>query len=96
MLLQNSLKYMGDENPSPKIKIEAFETQNGVDIRIQDNGIGFDPRYKSVIIKPYTKLSISQHQKPSEAFRNRDRIEFPLESIAPLTDSMLELNVASS
>lgn len=57
-LIANALKYHQKDNP-PLIKIRGQNSpeNNGFyEIRVQDNGIGFDEIYKSRIFKPFERL----------------------------------------
>ncbi len=57
-LIANSLKYH-KENISSLIKIQGYPSprQDGMwEIKIEDNGIGFDEKYKERIFKPFKRL----------------------------------------
>jgi signal transduction histidine kinase len=55
-LLSNSLKYAKAEEPANvKIEVETDSDQNYV-FSVQDNGIGFDEKYKGKIFKPFERL----------------------------------------
>lgn len=55
-LLENSIKFMGDQ-PEPRIKISALEDDNEVICKVQDNGIGIDPRYHDRIFNLFERLN---------------------------------------
>lgn len=57
-LISNSLKYRKrDVAPQIKIKGQAPSSQTGLyEIHFQDNGIGFDNKFKSQIFKPFKRL----------------------------------------
>ena len=57
-LLGNSLKYRHpDRAPRVEISVEFGDGEDGVaTIRIKDNGIGFDPDYAEMIMKPFSRL----------------------------------------
>ncbi len=54
-IVENAVKYMGDQ-PDPRIAIDAEKEDGVVRIRIQDNGIGIDPKYQSRIFGLFDKL----------------------------------------
>ena len=55
-LIVNSIKY-SRKDVSPKISISSEFLQDGfLQIRIEDNGIGFDPKYLSRIFQPFERL----------------------------------------
>ena len=57
-LISNALKYK-KAGESPQIKIEGHVPSSRADlyeIHFQDNGIGFDEKYKSKIFKPFKRL----------------------------------------
>ncbi len=53
-LLDNALKFRG--NKSPRIRISARMEDKACEIRIEDNGIGFEAQYSERIFKPFQKL----------------------------------------
>jgi signal transduction histidine kinase len=59
-LINNSLKFSKKEDP-PVIAITAYLHQHNnsdtVTIRVQDNGIGFDDKYRSKIFSAFTRLN---------------------------------------
>lgn len=58
-LISNSLKFI-QENTNPVINISAKSISSGgieyVQIRVSDNGIGFDPAYNKVIFNTFSRL----------------------------------------
>lgn len=58
-LFSNALKFSG-KNEHPEIRVVA-QTQDGVlDLSIQDNGVGFDPKLAANLFKPFQRLH-TQH-----------------------------------
>lgn len=55
-LLENGIKFMGDQ-PSPRIKISALENGDEIICRVQDNGIGIDPKYHDRIFNLFERLN---------------------------------------
>jgi signal transduction histidine kinase len=54
-LVQNALKYR-DENRKPSIRINSALEEDRVRITVEDNGIGFDPRFAEAILEPFRRL----------------------------------------
>jgi signal transduction histidine kinase len=54
-LLENAIKFMGDQ-PSPRIRISALEIGDDIVCRVEDNGIGIDPRYHDRIFNLFERL----------------------------------------
>ena len=54
-LLENAIKFMGDQ-PSPRIRISAVENGDEIVCRVEDNGIGVDPRYHERIFNLFERL----------------------------------------
>ncbi len=55
-LLGNALKYRGENTPLIRIYSEPGESEGFHEIRVEDNGIGFDQRYLDKIFKPFQRL----------------------------------------
>jgi signal transduction histidine kinase len=55
-LIGNSLKYNESEKPSIRITCKPVNSEPFWEIRIEDNGIGFDERYLDKIFKPFHRL----------------------------------------
>jgi len=53
-LIENALKFRSNE--SPRIRIHAFQVGEQCEIFVEDNGIGFDPRFAERIFKPFQKI----------------------------------------
>jgi light-regulated signal transduction histidine kinase (bacteriophytochrome) len=54
-LISNALKFRRD-GVDPEIDVSATETRGWVDLRISDNGIGFDSRYSQRIFRVFERL----------------------------------------
>ena len=57
-LIGNGLKYRGDE--APKVHIFADESDAGVTVSVQDNGIGIEPSYHERIFEVFRRLHTQQ------------------------------------
>jgi signal transduction histidine kinase len=55
-LLENAIKFMGDQ-PTPRIRISAVKNDSEVICKVQDNGIGIDPRYHDRIFNLFERLN---------------------------------------
>lgn len=55
-LLENAIKFMGDQ-PAPRIRISAVQNGNEVICKVEDNGIGIDPRYHDRIFNLFERLN---------------------------------------
>jgi light-regulated signal transduction histidine kinase (bacteriophytochrome) len=54
-LIGNALKFRG--NATPRIKVYGkLDRKKICEIFVEDNGIGFDPRYAELILKPFQRL----------------------------------------
>lgn len=54
-LISNSIKFCLD-GEQPKIRISTKETERGIEVRVSDNGIGFEHGYLEKILKPFQRL----------------------------------------
>jgi len=55
-LLGNALKYRGEKTPVIKVSAQPRECNGVHEIRVEDNGIGFDECYLDSIFKPFHRL----------------------------------------
>ena len=55
-LLGNALKYRGEKTPVIRVYVEPGECEGFHEIRVEDNGIGFDQCYLDKIFKPFQRL----------------------------------------
>jgi signal transduction histidine kinase len=55
-LIANGLKYRGEEKPVIKVYSKSFNAVPFWEIRVQDNGIGFDEAYIDKIFRPFQRL----------------------------------------
>jgi len=53
-LIGNAIKYHSSERP--RIRLKASRTGSFWEISVEDNGIGFDPKYKETIFDVFTRL----------------------------------------
>ena len=58
-LIDNALKFSRDSTP-PRIRISANRTQEGIDLAVSDNGIGFDMRFMDRIFEIFQRLQRSE------------------------------------
>jgi PAS domain S-box-containing protein len=64
-LISNALKYARKGEP-PRIRIECLSLDNGsARIAVQDNGIGFDEKYRDLIFQPFQRLHGPQEYEGS-------------------------------
>jgi PAS domain S-box-containing protein len=54
-LILNSIKF-AKAGTRPEIRIESEEKDGKIEIRVQDNGIGFDQKYADKIFQPFQRL----------------------------------------
>ena len=54
-IISNGIKYHRPE-VSPIVNVQCEDSEFGCKITIQDNGIGFDPKYLNKIFKPFEPL----------------------------------------
>ena len=55
-LLENAIKFMGDQS-APRIRISAVQNDNELICKVEDNGIGIDPRYHDRIFNLFERLN---------------------------------------
>ena len=55
-LLSNALKYRGDEPPKIRVWAVCDRQSPGIEIRVRDNGIGFDESSLSRLFQPFSRL----------------------------------------
>ncbi|RZB38567.1 MAG: hypothetical protein SRB2_00315 [Desulfobacteraceae bacterium Eth-SRB2] len=55
-LLSNAIKYIGNENPSPRIKVGVREQDDQKVIFVKDNGIGIEKTYFEKIFQVFQRL----------------------------------------
>lgn len=56
-VLHNSLKFRGSDM-APVVEVEAWEEEPGaIAIRVTDNGIGVEPKYRSLVFQPFSRLN---------------------------------------
>ncbi len=55
-LLDNAVKYIGRDNPSPKIAVRAARQDGKVRFEVEDNGIGIKPEYQSTLFDVFTRI----------------------------------------
>ena len=56
-LMENSVKYMGDQK-EPRIEIGMREEGNETVYYVRDNGIGIDPKYKEKVFGLFERLDV--------------------------------------
>ena len=55
-LIGNAIKYIGKQNPSPKIVVRAVRVEKFVRCEVQDNGIGIAPEYREKVFEMFTRI----------------------------------------
>ncbi len=55
-LISNAIKYLGSDNPSPRIDVGVREKNGRRVFFVQDNGIGVDPKYFEKIFQVFQRL----------------------------------------
>ncbi len=74
-LFQNAIKYKS-LSEEPEIKVIADQKEEGIEIRIQDNGIGIDlERYKDRLFKLYNRFSNTQEGKGIGLYLVKSNVE---------------------
>jgi PAS domain S-box-containing protein len=53
-LIGNALKFRSDQ--PPRIHIHTEKAESMFEIRVKDNGIGFEPQYAELVFKPFQRL----------------------------------------
>ena len=56
-LISNGLKYSKPDAPPVVSFAGALVAEGRYEIRVSDNGCGFDPRYKEIVFDPFTRLN---------------------------------------
>jgi len=59
-LVSNALKYMGEDNPEPQIKIHAHKRDDFVICQVEDNGIGIAPQDQSRLFEMFGRIRNKQ------------------------------------
>jgi len=59
-LLDNAVKYMGEDNRRPLVEIGATREGDKVTIYVRDNGVGIDPEDSEAVFEPFTRLSTAE------------------------------------
>jgi len=54
-LISNALKYSG-QTDAPQVQVRARQVDNGFELTVTDNGVGFDPAQASNLFKPFRRL----------------------------------------
>lgn len=55
-LLDNAIKFLGDDNPQPRIEMGSELRDGEQVIFVRDNGVGIDPRYHSKVFELFDRL----------------------------------------
>ncbi len=55
-LLSNALKYIGKENPAPRIEIGAEQQSGGNVFFVRDNGVGIEKKFFAIIFQVFKRL----------------------------------------
>lgn len=50
-LVENALKYIGEDNPAPRITLRGFRSGEMIRYEVEDNGIGVAPEYQADLFK---------------------------------------------
>ena len=59
-LIGNAIKYMGTDNPSPRITVRGFRQQGCVRYEVQDNGLGIDAEDQRKLFEAFTRFHKGQ------------------------------------
>jgi PAS domain S-box-containing protein len=57
-LIGNAIKYMGADNPEPKIIIRGYRQGPTIRYEVQDNGIGIDPKDHARLFDMFSRLHV--------------------------------------
>lgn len=55
-LISNAIKYMGDDNPEPRITIKSLLKDDMVRLEVADNGVGIKPEDQKRLFDMFTRL----------------------------------------
>jgi PAS domain S-box-containing protein len=55
-LVSNAIKYIGHDNPAPRISIQGFDLGGMVRYEVQDNGIGIQPEDRVRLFEMFTRF----------------------------------------
>lgn len=61
-LIGNAIKYIGDDNPAPRIAVQGIRQAGVVRYEVQDNGIGIAPQDQPRLFEMYTRVNPSYAQ----------------------------------
>ena len=56
-LISNAIKYMGDDNPQPRIEIRGFGQGARVRYEVRDTGVGIQPADQTRLFEMFTRLN---------------------------------------
>jgi len=60
-LMDNAIKYFGDDNPQPRIEFGASKGEKVVTFYFRDNGIGIHPKEQEEIFEPFIRLGTTEY-----------------------------------
>lgn len=55
-LINNAIKYIGHDNPAPRISIQGYDMGGMVRYEVQDNGIGIQPEDRARLFEMFTRF----------------------------------------
>jgi signal transduction histidine kinase len=55
-LISNAIKYMGENNPHPKIAVRAVQMNGRVRYEVRDTGVGIAPKDQARLFEMFTRL----------------------------------------
>ncbi len=61
-LLNNSVKYIGKDNPSPRIEVGCLDQDGQTVFFVRDNGIGIENRYFDKIFQIFERLPAAKRE----------------------------------